>query len=362
MTKKRTGEVKIYGEIYPYGDNSAKEFIVRFDQVRKDSDEIVICLHTYGGDVFEGTLIYNHIKACDIPVTVRIVGVCCSMGTVIMLAASKVYMCENSYLMVHAPSGGCYGSASNMEKAAKLLRGMEKNFKKIYATKTGKDEKGVEELLVGDNWFTAQEAQEAKLIDGIVAPIATDVTPVSAEELKAQTPTALYNRFSACLNDTSIHKNYNEMDKQGLITKFGLTGVTAQSTDEEVQAAIQAKLDVEKVRADKAEKDNANAVDKQITDVVAKAVNEKKITEKQKEFYVTVGRKSGIDTLTAILDDLKPAPSLVQVVRTGGTSTAVQGHENRSWEDWQKEDPRGLETMAKDEPEKFKALYEASFK
>lgn len=56
-------------------------------------------------------------------------------------------------------------------------------------------------MLDGDNWFTAQEAMDAKLIDGIVEPIATDVTPISAEELKMQTPTALYNRFSACLKE-----------------------------------------------------------------------------------------------------------------------------------------------------------------
>ena len=204
MGKRKIGKVKLYGEIYPYSENSAAEFITRFDAACKDVDEMEVLVHTQGGDVMEGTLIYNHIKGCGIPVNVVIVGVSCSMGTIIMMAASKVYMCENSYLMVHAPQGGCFGTAAMMEKAAKGLRGMEKNFKKVYAAKTGKTEKEIEDLLVGDNWFTAQEAAEAKLIDGIVAPIATDVTQ-SAEELKTQTPTALYHRFSACLDLSLIH-------------------------------------------------------------------------------------------------------------------------------------------------------------
>jgi ATP-dependent Clp endopeptidase proteolytic subunit ClpP len=362
MAKKKTGEVKIYGEIYPYGDNSAQAFIARFDEARKVAEEINVYLHTYGGDVFEGTLIYNHIKACDIPVNVHIAGVCCSMGTVIMLAADKVYMCENSYLMVHAPSGGCYGNASDMEKAAKLLRGMEKNFKKLYATKMGKDEKEAGELLVGDNWFTAQEAEEAKLIDGIVAPIATDVTPVSAEELKVETPTALYNRFAACLGNNITNKNNGEMDKEKLIKKFGLTGVTAQSTDDEVTKAIEDKLEAEKSRADNAEKEKKEAADKVITDTVAKAVSDKKITEKQKAVYEKIGHDSGIEALMAVLGDIKPAPSLVQTVQNGSSVSAALGRESWTWKEWQKEDPRGLEALAKSDPEKFSALYNAEFK
>ena len=151
---KKKGEVKLYGEIYRYGVNSAAEFITRFDEARKGADEVDLLLHTQGGDVQEGTLIYNYIKGCGVPVNVIVAGVSCSMGTVIMMAAAKVYMCENSYMMVHAPKGGCYGTAVEMEKAAKGLRGMEKNFKKIYAGKTGKSEKEVEDLLVGDSFTT----------------------------------------------------------------------------------------------------------------------------------------------------------------------------------------------------------------
>lgn len=364
MAKKKTGEVKIYGEIYAYGDNSAASFTQRFNEARKNADEMNVYIHTYGGHVFEGSLIYNHIKACDIPVNIYIVGVCCSMGTVVMLAGSKVYMCENSYLMVHAPSGGCYGNALEIEKAAKCLRGIEKNFKKIYATKTGKSEKEVEELFVGDNWFTAQEAMEAKLIDGIVDSIATDVTPLPAEELKAQTPAALYQRFSACLNSDSINNNKNklEMDKEGLIKKFGLTTVTAQSTDEEVLNAVQAKLDAEKQRADNAEQAVKDAAGKRIADTVEAAINDKKITAKQKETYVAIGTTSGYDALVTVLADMKPAPSLVGATRSGGSVAASAGRETWTWADWQTKDARGLEAMEKDEPEKFEALYKAEFK
>lgn len=373
---KKTGKVKLYGEIYSFTENSATGFITRFDAACKDADEVEIQLHTQGGDVLEGSLIYNHIKGCSIPVSVVIAGVSCSMGTIIMMAANRVYMCENSYLMVHAPQGGCFGTAAMMEKAAKGLRGMEKNFKKVYATKTGKTEKEIEDFLVGDNWFTAQEAVEAKLIDGIVAPIATDVTQVSAEELKTQTPTALYHRFSACLTaggtngtkgfNSNNHNKQREMDKEGLIKKFGLTGVTAQSSDDEIYAAIQTKMDADKERADKAEQTIANASKKQITDAVQAAFDAKKIDEKQKSVYVAIGEKSGFDALMVALNGLRPVPSLVAATR-GGSSVPTLGSLDGSraswtWAKWQEEDPRGLEKLEKEEPEKFEALYNGAFK
>ena len=64
--EKKKGEVKLYGEIYPYGINSAADFIARFDEARKGADEVNLLLHTQGGDVQEGTLIYNHIKGCGV--------------------------------------------------------------------------------------------------------------------------------------------------------------------------------------------------------------------------------------------------------------------------------------------------------
>lgn len=370
---KKIETVRLYGEIYPHSINSANAFISRFDEACKGATEVDVYLHTQGGDVLEGTLIYNHMKSCGIPVNVYIVGVCCSMGTVIMMAANRVYMCENSYLMVHAPSGGCFGTAVMMEKAAKGLRGMEKNFKKIYAAKTGKNEKEIEELLVGDNWFTAQEAADEKLIDGIVAPIATGVTRVSAEELKTQTPTALYNRFSACLTKGETeekkgysinHKTESEMDKAGLINEFALTGVTAQSSDVDVQNALRAKLDAETRRADAAEQANKDTEKKRIEDTVDAAVDARKITAEQKALYVGIGEKAGPEALTAVLSGLKPSPSLVAATRSGNAASAAAGgvRDGWSWEQWQKEAPRELEAMAKSDPEKFEALYNAAFK
>lgn len=153
------------------------------------------------------------------------------------------------------------------------------------------------------------------------------------------------------------------MDKEDLIKKFGLTGVTAQSSDKEVEDAIQAKLDAEKQRADEAENKVQEAEDKRISDVVEAALKGGKITAEQKTVYVAIGKKNGIDALSTVLDGIKPVPSLVEATRGGANGlSGTSARASWTWDQWQKEDPRGLEKMSKEEPEKFEALYNGAFK
>lgn len=155
------------------------------------------------------------------------------------------------------------------------------------------------------------------------------------------------------------------MDKEGLIKKFGLTGVTAQSTDKEIEDAIQVKLDAEKNRADNAEAAMQAANKKRITDTVNAAAKAGKIQAGQTATFMAIGEKSGVEALETVLGGMKPAPSLVEVTRGGAANMAGAANGARAdwgWEQWQKEDPRGLEALAKSEPEKFEALYKATFK
>ena len=78
---------------------------------------------------------------------------------------------------------------------------------------------------------------------------------------------------------------------------------------------------------------------------------------------MAIGKKNGFEALNTVLKGMKPAPSLVSATRggnVGGTATGARAE--WTWEQWQKEDPRGLEKMSKEEPEKFKAIYEGTFK
>lgn len=71
---------------------------------------IIIKLHTNGGSVFDGNIMYNAIINSKASISIHIVGIAASMGAILSLSIDEVYMVENGYLMIHAPSYGGYGT------------------------------------------------------------------------------------------------------------------------------------------------------------------------------------------------------------------------------------------------------------
>lgn len=354
-----TAKLYLYGDIDTWGENSAAAFTQRFNEACKTSDSIDLHIHSCGGSVFEGSLIYNLLKNSKKPVDVYIDGLVASMGTIVMLPARNIYMSANAYMMIHAPRGSAFlATAREMESAMKLLRAMEQNFVDAYTARTGKSKEDIAKWLQGDNWFSAKEALAEKLIDGIVDAVAIDVNEPQQEELKGIKPEALYNRYAAKFNQN----NNKEMNKPEVIARYGLTGVTTESSEADIYAAIDAKL--------KAESDEKNRLQgvidaqgkKQITDMVAAYKEAKKITDEQVPSFVAIGEKAGIEALKVALDAIKVVPSITAAISNGGANPTAADRTAWDWDKWQKEDARGLEKLRSQEPEKFEALYNAKYK
>ena len=207
--------ITAYGTI---NDGDGIKFSNLFDKVESTNAEIILKLHTYGGSVFDGNIIYNAISNSSANVIIHIVGIAASMGAVISLASNTVLMAENGYLMIHAPSGGTNGTASDHENNINLLRSMEANFISKLIEKTGKVEQDIKPWLIGDNWFDANQALNVGLITGILKPetqIKKDFNPMQLGEK------AVFNRFSALMNNTNLNKNTMDL-RQELINKFKL--------------------------------------------------------------------------------------------------------------------------------------------
>ena len=345
--------VELYGAIEAEGVNSASAFMQRLGEAQKKKPETIeLHIHCPGGDVFEGNLIYNAIKESSVPVDVYIDGIAASMASVIILAARKVYMAENAFVMIHAPHTFSCGNADDLEKSAKLLRDLEAIFVEKFAARTGKTNEEVSAWLQGDNWFNAKEALAEKLIDGVVGK--SDIKLNDTEgNLKKTTANALLQRFEAITNFINQPQNKQEMDKQAIIDRYGLTTVTAQSSDEEVMAAIEAKINEGKQEA-------ATVRKAQIKAAIDNAIAEKKISENQRATYEAIGNTNGIDTLNQVLADIRVMPTPI-TAKLGGKQGNPEDRAGWAWDKWQKEDPRGLEALEKNDPEAFKALYETEF-
>ncbi len=210
--------ISAYGTI---NDGDGIAFLNLFQQIESNKKDITVKLHTYGGSVFDGNLIYNTIANSIANVQIHIVGIAASMGAIISLASDKVYIVENGYMMIHAPSGGVHGTANDLESNIKLMRSMEQNFISKLLEKTGKNQDYVKNWLVGDNWFDANQALQEGLVTGIIEP----ETKINKNFNPSQLGTvAVYNRFSALLkNNTNINLNNDNMDlREELIKKFRL--------------------------------------------------------------------------------------------------------------------------------------------
>lgn len=361
--------VQLYGTIY---DGDGKYIVYELNRVFAKYNDVTVHIHTPGGDVFEGNLIYNTLAQTKSNVNIVIDGLSASMGSIIMLAGKKVSMASNAFVMIHAPWGSAFGTHVEMTSASKLLQSLEKVFVNQYAKRTGKTTNEVKQWMIGDNWFSAEEALEAGLIDEIIEPVLTESDDIlQAESLKQMDLVALQKTFKAKFESTiqgSQTSNkpqiINQMKKQ-LISALGLQAVSETSSDTVIIEAIQnqiaqassdAKAKDETIQQLKTEikafKDGA------ISGAVTTAIKAGKISEAQREKYENIGKTAGVETLNSILEDItgKPASITAQIQQGGKTDTNVEG----SWDDLKKI-PGALEDLKEKDLETFKALFQKKF-
>lgn len=357
----RIAEIKLYGEITDWNLNNAQAIALQIARAAETADEIHLHIHSYGGSVVEGNVIYNAIKNCRIPVDAYVDGVAASMAAILLPAARNVCMCENAFIIIHAPGGGCpgRGTADEHVKSAKALREMERIFVKALTDRTGKQEAEVKKWLVGDNWFSAQQAVAEGLADTIVSPVAKEVKALTDTEIKTITVENVYGLYAAKMNDNSKQANKNEMDKGALIKRLGLTGVTSESTDAEVEAAISAILNAEKTGREAAEnklKEQNKASVTALLDTV-----KGRITREQQAQYEQIGDKLGIAALEAVIAQIRQVPNFTSLIDNANAGTGSTARASWNFDEWQKNDPAGLEALAKGNKEAFDALYKAKF-
>jgi hypothetical protein len=290
-------------------------------------------------------------------------GVAASMGSIIMTAANRIHIAENGFIMIHAPQGGADGTAKDLENYAKLLRSMEKNFRSRLMARTGKTENEVAAWLDGDNWFDADEAIAAKLVDDKFSPKTKDLTTLDKTEVVALGAKGTFERFAALTQTKSQNQQNTDMDKKSLIARYGLTTVTEASSDEEVMAAIDAKIKASNDAAASAKADLVKTQKASIEAAVDSAIAAGKITKEKRAEYIARGEKIGLEELNAIFADMQvyqPISGQIGGKKPEGSDTTPD-RKGWDWERYQKEASAELEAMPKKDPALFKALFKAKY-
>ena len=134
--------------------------------------DIYLYINSPGGSVSAGLAIYDTIRYLKCEVVTICVGLAASMGAFLLAAGAKGKRkaLPNSEIMIHQPSGGAYGQASDVKIHADHIIKTRKKLNEILAERTGQPIDVVEVATERDNFLTAEDALEFGIIDEIVAP------------------------------------------------------------------------------------------------------------------------------------------------------------------------------------------------
>ena len=156
----------------PINDNVASLVTAQllFLESENPKKEINFYINSPGGLVTAGLGIYDTMQYINSPVSTLCIGQASSMGSFLLAAGEKGkrYSLPNSRIMVHQPSAGFQGQATDIEIHANEVLSLKERLNKIYSKHTGKSEKDIKSALERDNFMTPESAKEFGLIDQVV--------------------------------------------------------------------------------------------------------------------------------------------------------------------------------------------------
>ena len=169
--------------IGPIDDGSASLVVAQllFLEADNPKKEVAMYINSPGGVVTAGLSIYDTMQFIRPKVTTMCVGQAASMGSLLLAAGEKGmrYTLPNSRIMVHQPSGGFQGQASDVQRHAEDILKVKRRLNEIYVEHTGQSYEVIERTLDRDHFMSAEEAKAFGLVDEV-----TTKRTVEAEEPK----------------------------------------------------------------------------------------------------------------------------------------------------------------------------------
>ena len=157
----------------PINDDVANTIIAQllFLESEDPDKDINLYVNSPGGVVTSGLAIYDTIQFMKAPVSTICVGQAASMGAVLLAAGAKGkrFALPNARIMIHQPSGGAQGQATDIEIQAKEILKIRERLNKILSNHTGKPLEKIADDVERDYFMSAEEAKEYGLIDDILA-------------------------------------------------------------------------------------------------------------------------------------------------------------------------------------------------
>ena len=153
-------------------DNVANIIIAQllFLEAEDSERDIFMYINSPGGSVYAGMAIYDTMQHLRAPVSTFCVGMCASMGAVLLTAGEKGKRSAlpNSRIMIHQPSSGFQGTASDIEIQAREVLDIKQRLNGVMAKHTGQDVDRIAQDVDRDNFMSPYDAVEYGLIDTVL--------------------------------------------------------------------------------------------------------------------------------------------------------------------------------------------------
>ncbi len=142
-----------------------------FLEAENPKKEISMYINSPGGVVTAGMAIYDTMQFIRPPVATLCIGQAASMGSLLLAAGAPGmrYALPNARIMVHQPSGGFSGQASDIALHAKEILDLRERLNQVYADHTGQTAEKIGKALERDNFMTAEAAKDFGLIDEVIS-------------------------------------------------------------------------------------------------------------------------------------------------------------------------------------------------
>jgi ATP-dependent Clp protease protease subunit len=171
--------------VWPVNDHVASVVCAQllYLEAENPTKDISLYVNSPGGIVTSGLAIYDTMQYIRPQVSTLCIGQAASMGSLLLAAGApgKRYALPNSRVMIHQPSGGAQGQASDIEIQAREILALRSRLNEIYVKHTGQTMDRVEAAVERDTFMSPEEAKEFGLVDAVIADRSGLIT---ADEMK----------------------------------------------------------------------------------------------------------------------------------------------------------------------------------
>ncbi len=357
-----TAEIYMYGVIGSGLDIDANVVVAEIENLRKKGcRNFRFYVNSEGGEVIQGSALFNYLDRTDIEVEWVVDGVAASMmAMLISNPKHKVKAAKYASFMYHRVQGSCYGNSDEVRNLAAMIDTFEKSLVDMMASRMKVDAASVKKEFFTDgldHWMNAEEAMRRGLVDEIISGknITSPKEPLSSKDV--------FNFYNKQLinykqNQKSMITNKAEIGKL-------LNIAEAEVNDDSVMTAVKNVLksnselqnQLKTVKAENASLKNqiGELNNAKVKSLIDKAIAEKKFGEDERDSYTRLAN-TDFELAEKMIGKMKGVERIVDHLDTE--------HESEEEKDWTFDDyhKKGkLENLKKTNKEKYNKLYKTRF-